>query len=161
MSGACSSSSSDSQQRRQRADALRTARKKSCGGGRRTWSVTERPAFRLCVSGKAIEKNLDSGSLYLIRTMCFETFLTTSCFVYSPPGTQPAAHVKPSPQSTPKRRMRSARPRGAGLSALMSFPGPPAGHEAGSPDRTAEGLVMTPDMVGGAARVRRETAQAV
>ena len=91
------------------------------------------------VSGNAMLKNLLSGSLYLSLTTFFDTFLTTSDLVYSPPGTQFAAHSNPSPQSTPKRRMRSARVSGSGLSARRertTDEALPAGHDAGSPPRT-------------------------
>lgn len=97
-----------------------------------------RPGISWMVSGNAIEKSLLSGSLYLMRTTCLETFFTMCCFVYSPPGCQPAAHVSPSPQSTPKWRMRSMRPSGAALSDWISFDGFPAGHCAGSPPSTDE-----------------------
>ena len=109
----------------------------SCGR-KLTSTVFDKPALSMIFSGKAMLKNLLSGSLYLTVTACLDTFLTVSVFVYSPPGTQVGCQTRPSPQSTPKRRMRSARDSGAGLSArsdLTNEDALPAGHEAGSPPR--------------------------
>ena len=89
------------------------------GGGREAaCSVFESPAVRVMVSGKFMLKNLVSGSRYFILITFVETFLTTTVLVYSPPGSQLASHSRPSPQSTPKRRMRSLRPSGAGRDAM-------------------------------------------
>ena len=131
-----------------------------CMAVARTSSTFESPGVNCIVSGKAMEKNLLSGSLYLIRTAPLETFLTTSCLVYSPPGCQPGAHVSPSPQSTPKRRMRSMRPSGAGLRLETSFDGLPAGQEAGSPLSRADGFMPMPDMLGAAQSAARHLGRA-
>ena len=85
-------------------------------GRKWTSSTLARPGVSLIVSGKAIEKYFDSGSRYLIFITRVLTFFTTSCFVYSPPGCHPAFHSSRSAgMSTPKRRTRSARVSGAGL----------------------------------------------
>jgi hypothetical protein len=81
-------------------------------GRKDTGIECDRPGMSWTVSGKAIEKYLDLGSLYRSFIALVVTFFTTSCFMYSPPGSQPAAHSRLSPQSTPKRRTRCARVSG-------------------------------------------------
>ena len=91
------------------------------GGLERAWaacSAFDIPATREMVSGKVMLKNLVSGSRYFSLISLVDTFLTTTVLVYSPPGSQPAGHSRPSPQSTPKRLMRALRPSGSGRDAI-------------------------------------------
>eukprot|EP00964_Phaeocystis_antarctica_P135117 scaffold99484_cov63-Phaeocystis_antarctica.AAC.2 len=63
-------------------------------------------------------KYLVSGSRYFSLISLVETFLTTTVLVYSPPGSQPACQLRPSPQSTPKRLIRALRLHGSGRVAI-------------------------------------------
>jgi len=60
-----------------------------------------RPGSKKISSGNAIEKYLESGSRYRSRMALSLLLVKTNGFAYSRPGTHPAGHSSPSPQSTP------------------------------------------------------------